>query len=923
MRFAAWRGKMNASICVVMASLALLSFVNGARGPSVRLGHALAAGSATIGLLTLVQYVFQVDLAIDQFVAQDPWFEESARFPNRMGPTTALAFTLTGTSLLLSHKRRRRYVLAQQALALAVLTICGLALAGYLYEVSFLYKPTGFIRMSPYMAAANAFVCLGVLGLRTDVGIPRTVASPGIGGYLARRLLVLTVVIPIGLSWSLLVGRELGWYSESAASALSAVAIVLVLAAVVLFLARSLNHVDDRRLQSEQYLRDANELTSALARASTLDEVVSVTMELGLSALGATAGAVVRLSPDERSVRIIRARGYEDEALKAYQLIPIETPVAVTDAVRMRRPVFVGSPEEYRERYPNVPQKHLRRQHASWAALPLEGQGRLLGAITLSFDHSQTFDAESRERLSRLAWQCAQALDRALLVESEREARERARAALEAAAIGTYIYDVDAGVIEHDAGVKRIFEFKSDEGSDPADYEQRVHPDDRSRFRQNLERSVAEGLDLETRYRVLPPSGAVRWVLDKGRMTRDATGKLRYLAGAVVDFSSEERAREQAEAANRAKDEFLAMLGHELRNPLSPIVTSLQLMKLRAPSQFERERAVIERQVQHMIRLVDDLLDVSRITRGKIELRKVPVELYEVVSHALEVSSPLLESRRHQVDVSVPTRGLLVDGDPERLAQVVSNLLTNAAKYTEPGGQIRLEAERREETIVLSVSDTGMGIPPELLKKIFDLFVQSERTIERAQGGLGLGLSLVRSLVEHHGGTVSAESDGPGKGSRFTITLPVAPGLAEPVIVTTPSMRSAVRSRPKRILVVDDNRDAAETLAEALSTAGHRVRMAFDGPAALVVAQEFQPNVAFLDIGLPAMDGYELAHKLRALPWEVQPLLIAVTGYGQPSDRQRASEAGFDTHLVKPVTIETALDIVQGSAAPPSVARQS
>jgi CheY-like chemotaxis protein len=344
------------------------------------------------------------------------------------------------------------------------------------------------------------------------------------------------------------------------------------------------------------------------------------------------------------------------------------------------------------------------------------------------------------------------------------------------------------------------------------------------------------------------------------------------------------------------------MLGHELRNPLSPILTALQLMQLRAGDALREERAVIERQVRHMIRLVDDLLDVSRITRGKVELRKRRVELAEVVAKAIELASPLLEQRRHTLAVSVPARGLAVDGDEHRLAQILSNLLTNAARYTEPGGRVEVRGERRGGRAALSVRDTGVGIAPEMLPHIFDMFVQGERSFERSQGGLGLGLAIVRSLAQLHGGEVAARSEGPGRGSEFTVTLPLAPD--DERTAPLPRVEAEVRvPGRRRVLVVDDNVDAAELLATALRLSGHDVRVAHDGPSALALAGDFPPEVAFLDLGLPVMDGFELGRRLRPLLAGRPLRIVAVSGYGQPVDRARSAEAGFDRHLVKPVDL--------------------
>jgi signal transduction histidine kinase len=360
--------------------------------------------------------------------------------------------------------------------------------------------------------------------------------------------------------------------------------------------------------------------------------------------------------------------------------------------------------------------------------------------------------------------------------------------------------------------------------------------------------------------------------------------------------------RAAAEAASRTKDDFLAMLGHELRNPLAPILTALQLMSLRGDASVLKERTVIDRQVRHLVRLVDDLLDVSRIARGKIELRQQPSELAEVVAAAVESTSPLLEERRHELMVDVPP-GLAVKADVTRLTQVVANLLTNAAKYTEPRGRIRVKARTDGDRIELRVKDSGIGIGREMLDRVFDMFTQSRQALDRAHGGLGLGLTIVKSLVELHGGSIQALSDGPGKGSEFVLRLPAAgPALSPAQGVEPPAGAAAAVPRTgRRILVVDDNIDAAHLMADALEAIGHDTRVAFDGPAALQAASAFKPDVALLDLGLPLMDGYELAQQLAARSAAGCPLLVAVTGYGQRSDVERTQAAGFQAHVVKPV----------------------
>jgi two-component system CheB/CheR fusion protein len=315
---------------------------------------------------------------------------------------------------------------------------------------------------------------------------------------------------------------------------------------------------------------------------------------------------------------------------------------------------------------------------------------------------------------------------------------------------------------------------------------------------------------------------------------------------------------------------------------------------------LDKALATMERQVTHLTRLVDDLLDVSRITRGLVELKRAPVELAAVVGQAVEMARAAVESRGHELLVTLPARAVRLEADPTRLTQVLFNLLNNAAKYTEPGGRIWLAAERDGNAVELRVRDTGVGIGPELLPKVFDLFTQGERTLDRAQGGLGLGLTLVKRLVEMHGGTVTARSAGPGAGSEFTVRLPALPaGPAEQP--PAPSAAPAPAARPARVLVVDDNPDVAESVAMLLVEGlGHEVKVAHSGPQALELAREFRPEAVLLDIGLPGMDGYEVARRLRQLPGADGALLVALSGYGQEEDRRRSREAGFDEHLLKP-----------------------
>jgi signal transduction histidine kinase len=368
-----------------------------------------------------------------------------------------------------------------------------------------------------------------------------------------------------------------------------------------------------------------------------------------------------------------------------------------------------------------------------------------------------------------------------------------------------------------------------------------------------------------------------------------------------------EAARIDAEEANQAKDQFLAVLGHELRNPLAPALTALELMKVRDPGVFPRERQILERQVAHMARLVNDLLDVSRLARGKVQIDRRRFELREAVDRAVDMARPLLAQRDHALDVSVPARGLGLDADIDRIVQVLSNLLSNAAKYTPPGGHVSLTATAAGDRVVIACEDDGPGVPADLVPKLFDPFAQGPRALDRLEGGLGLGLSLARTFTERHGGTIHLETRASGPGSRFVVMLPLAsaPAAESPAAPVTHA-----RASSRRILVVDDNADAGETLRSALALAGHAVAGAGSGPDALALAARFRPDVAVLDIGLPGMSGYELARQLRSATPDIR--LIALTGYGGAGDVEAAIAAGFDAHCAKPVTTAALLALVDG-----------
>ena len=447
-------------------------------------------------------------------------------------------------------------------------------------------------------------------------------------------------------------------------------------------------------------------------------------------------------------------------------------------------------------------------------------------------------------------------------------------------------------------------------------WQSRLHPEDYERMTSAMERFLAsEETEYHYEFRIVRPDGEVRWVESVARLKRSDTGTAVRLSGVNFDItarkqteealrrSEEELRRAAAELseADRRKDEFLATLAHELRNPLSPIRNALQILRITGTPDPRTQWGwdVIDRQVDHLTRLIDDLLDVSRITRNKLELRKQRVQLADVVHAAVENCRPLIDQSRHQVTVTLPPEPIILEADQVRLVQVLMNLLNNAIKYTPAGGRIRLTAERHGAEVRVSVEDTGIGIPPDELARLFDMFYQVDRTLERSYGGLGIGLTLVRRLVEMHGGSIDARSAGPDQGSQLVVRLPV---LTEPAAPQPePGGRGPGKSSTHRILVVDDNVDSADSLALMLELGGHEVRVANDGLEALETARDFLPGVVLLDLGMPKLSGYEVARLIRQEPWGQDLVLIAQTGWGQEEDRRRTHEAGFDAHLTKPL----------------------
>lgn len=509
-----------------------------------------------------------------------------------------------------------------------------------------------------------------------------------------------------------------------------------------------------------------------------------------------------------------------------------------------------------------------------------------------------------------------------LAADALRESEGRLRVALDAAEMGTWLWRIETDEQVLDESLRRLMGLQPDEKVvDLGGFLRAVHEGDRERVQQEFERCRLEGGSFQVEFRVVLPYGDVRWLRDQGKAFADESGRPIFLTGACLDITDRRRAEEALHDADRKKDEFLALLAHELRNPLAPLRNGLQVIKFAAANAeaVTQARTMMDRQLSHMVRLIDDLLDVSRLSQKKLHLQRTVVVLAEVVANAVETARPAIEAAGHELTVSLPAEPLYLDADLTRLAQVFNNLLNNSTKYTPRGGHIWLTATRRENAVSVAVRDTGIGIPAEALPHVFDMFSQVDRSMERTTGGLGIGLALVKGVVEMHDGVISAESPGVGQGSTFTVTFPIKDGGSgsTPAGLAEESQQAQMPGR--RILVVDDNPDSANSMALMLTLLGNEVRTAHDGIEALETAAGFRPEVILMDLGMPRLNGLETTRRIRDTEWGRSMTVIALTGWGQEMDRERSRLAGCDGHLVKPVSLsdlEKMLAELRRTAAP-------
>ena len=654
--------------------------------------------------------------------------------------------------------------------------------------------------------------------------------------------------------------------------------------------------------QETQTLARLHELAMRLGAMTDLAPALQAILDTAVEGQGAAMGIVWLQDAHSGDLVAEASHGFEPEELMLFHRVQAGPEGgSAGNAFHQRRRWVVTDTERDDSFAPFREAARTAGFRAVHSTPIVTRSGALLGVLSVHHRCSHAPDASDVQLADMCARHAADAIEALRSQEALRESERLYRAIGESIDYGVWIADADGNGTYTSESLLRLMGVSHDEWVKNG-WRDIVHPDDSARVFGEWNRCVKSGLQIDQEFRVKCADGSYRHLLGRGAPVRNARGNVVAWAGINLDIHRLKQVENELRELDQRKDEFLATLAHELRNPLAPLRNGLEVMRLASgnPQTVEKARAMMERQLAQMVRLVDDLLDVSRVSRGKIELRRAPVELAAVLRNALETSQPLMTQRGHAFSVDVPPEPIMVDADVTRLSQVFWNLLNNAAKYTEQGGRVELAVRAREGSVEVAIRDNGIGIPPDMQSRVFDIFTQVDRALEKSQGGLGIGLSIAKRLVEMHGGSIRVRSDGHGKGSEFTVTLPATLGSGRDRREATG--RHALPSGPRhRILVADDNGDSATTLSLMLEVMGHEVRIANDGEEAVALAAEFRPEVILLDIGMPKMNGYDACRAIREQAWASGAFVVALTGWGQETDKTRSKEAGFDRHLVKPV----------------------
>lgn len=887
----------NTTVAAMCSGAALLFFVAGYRWASAALGAVVAF----LGMTALLQHIADVDFGgLNSFLMFGrEWGRATTVTPGRMGPPSSVSWTLLGTAFLIGSRAR----VALPRIALITMAIAGLSFAGYSYGADRLFSLPSLTAVALQTATFIAALSAGIMAAVPEEAPTRWFLDEGAAGAVARRGVPLIIIIPFLAGWIRLWGERSGLYDTSFGAAMLVLVLVILLLGVLSWSLRTVQ-------RHESSLRSSQQQMGATLQ-SIADGFVTLDHEWRFRFVNPEAARLLEKSPEQ-----LVGNRYWD-------LFPETVGGTVYD--ELHRAASERINVEFEDYNPVLERWFANRVYPTAD-----------GAISVYFhDVTARKQAERDSEAELVAMSRLQELSTRLVQSGDFKPllSEILGAAIDLTGTtkgNIQIYDAESNSL-------RLFVYQGF-GSEFVDYfrmrgaalgcelaaESRrrvvvpdLDNDEDWRGTPDLQVLLADGIRAFQSTPLVSRDGRLLGIMNTHftrprRLSEREVRHLDLLARMAADFIERSQSEDARQRADSLKDEFLAMLAHELRNPLAPIQNAVHVLRHSTVSgdtiRFTTD--MLQRQVGQLVRLVDDLVDVSRITRGKIELVREVVDLVPVIRQAAEAVRPLVQEKQQVLDLRFPDQPTWVHADPARLAQVVGNILSNASKFTTGGGRIEVTVAHDGPHHVIRVRDDGIGISSDQLPRIFDLFMQGDTSLERTASGLGIGLTLVKTLVEMHGGSVEATSDGQGKGAEFVVRLPALSEVTRSEVQATNGSLHNVPARQRRVLIVDDNEDGASSLARILELSGHSAQTAHDGEEAVTVAERFRPDVVLLDIGLPKLNGYEACRRIREQPWGKEMLLVAITGWGAESYRQRSREAGFDTHVVKPVKSDELLQIL-------------